>query len=66
MTRPLPLSNPLGSCSDETIRHHEIGGKIPTTTKRFVGVVSLDYSAAFAIIDHSLLMCYGFTHPATL
>ena len=35
-----------------------------------MGVVLLDFSAAFAIIDHSLLlekhMCYGFTPPAIM
>ena len=38
--------------------------------KKIVGAVLLDFSAAFAIIDHSLLlekhMCYGFTFPAIL
>ena len=38
--------------------------------KNIVGAVSLHFSAAFDIIDHSLLMekriCYGFTPPAIL
>ena len=38
--------------------------------KKIVGAVFLDFSAAFDIIDHSLLlekrMCYGFTPPAIL
>ena len=32
---------------------------------KIVGAVLLDFSAAFDIIDHSL-MCYGFTPPAIL
>jgi hypothetical protein len=36
--------------------------------KKIVGVVLSDFSAAFDIIDHSLLLriCYGFTPPAVL
>jgi hypothetical protein len=38
--------------------------------KKIVGDVLLDFSAAFDIIDYSLLlekcMCYGFTPPAIL
>ena len=38
--------------------------------KMIVGAVLLDFSAAFDIIDHSLLlekhMCYGFTAPAIM
>jgi hypothetical protein len=38
--------------------------------KMIVGAVLLDFSAAFDIIDHNLLleelMCYGFTPPAIM
>jgi hypothetical protein len=38
--------------------------------KKIVGALLLDFSAAFAIIDHSLLlekhMCYGLTPPAIM
>jgi hypothetical protein len=38
--------------------------------KKIVGAVLLDFSAAFDIIEHSLLLekhtCYGFTPPAIL
>ena len=38
--------------------------------KNIVGAVFLDFSAAFVIIDHSLLLrkciCYDFTTPAIL
>jgi hypothetical protein len=38
--------------------------------KKIVGAVLLDFSAAFDIIEYSLLMekhmCYGFTPPAIL
>ena len=38
--------------------------------KKIVGAVLFDFSVAFDIIDHSLVlekcMCYGFTPPAIL
>ena len=52
----------LTQMTDDWLR--EIDDKI------IVGAVLLDFSAAFDIIDHSLLlekrMCFGFKHPAIM